>query len=62
MGSEKRNTFGSEILSSVAPGPGLYDAYKGLSFIKGKQSPNITMGKKFNASYLNDPAYLPGPG
>ncbi|CDW81167.1 UNKNOWN [Stylonychia lemnae] len=62
MGSEKRNTFGSVIQSSIAPGPGLYDANRGLSFIKGKMSPNITMGQKFNASSINDPSYLPGPG
>lgn len=29
IGSEKRNIFGNEIKSAVAPGPGIYDVEKG---------------------------------
>lgn len=62
MGSEKRNTFGQEIQSSIAPGPGIYDIYKGMKLVKGKMPPNITMGQKFSHSNINNPESLPGPG
>jgi len=47
IGSEKREIFGSELKNSVAPGPGIYDLTKGVGFVKGKNSPRITMGTKF---------------
>ena len=58
MGSEKRNAFGNEIRAS-GPGPGMYEQYKGLSFVKGKFSPNITMAAKLRKSLVDQ---LPGPG
>ncbi len=62
IGSERRNVFGSEIRASVAPGPGVYEQYKGLSFVKGKFSPTITMAAKFKNSAINNPEMSPGPG
>lgn len=48
IGSEKRNIFGTELKASIAPGPGIYDMDKGQNFVKGKFSPRITMGLKYN--------------
>eukprot|EP00347_Sterkiella_histriomuscorum_P001802 403370622 len=62
IGSEKRNIFGKEINSSIAPGPGVYDIQIGTRVSKGKLSPNVTMGQKFMESKINNPEDLPGPG
>lgn len=62
MGSEKRNIFGKEIQSSVSPGPAQYEASKGLSLVKGKMAPNITMGHRLTMSFNKNPEELPGPG
>lgn len=44
------------------PGPAVYDTLKGLDLVKGKISPNITIGKKFKQSNINNPELSPGPG
>lgn len=46
----------------MSPGPGKYDPTKGLKFVKGKIAPNITMGHRFNRSFIRDSEALPGPG
>lgn len=62
IGTERREIFGNEIRNSVGPGPGLYDVEKGSKFVKGKNSPSITMGYKFSFNNINNPEISPGPG
>jgi hypothetical protein len=62
IGSEKRDIFGNEIKSSVAPGPGVYDVEKGQKFVKGKFSPKITMGYRYDDKSHINPVHKPGPG
>jgi len=60
IGSERREIFGSELKNSVAPGPGVYDLVKGVSFVKGKNTPSITIASKFG--HIMNPETSPGPG